>query len=237
MKALFNRHWYTEVRRNGDSLLEAQTSYVDTHREAAALLLVDSNSFRIREALWEEQRSSHPIRTRSLQVIPLLGAEAYFSSSGVLKETAAFLEDPLAVSLFAETIKGIIQSETFLLKERGYASEEDYEHQWINFYSGSCRYYSNLDRITKTWFDHIGESNRNGNLFIRFKTQSLSELGENRYLLLGNLSDSFHEVNVQLTLNGFTVEEADGVLLRSPDLVCRESSAMLSNLCGIPLKK
>lgn len=236
MKNLFQRNWYTEVRRSDNGLLKAKTSYVDTYREAVAHLIVDVNSFIIREALWEEQRSSEPINVRSLQVTPLCGSEAYLSSGPALKEAALFLEDSLAVALFSETVKGIIQAETFLLNERGFTSEQDYEHKWMDFYSGSCRYFSSLDKVTQTWFDHVGESKREGNLFVRFKTQSFFDLGENRYLLTGNLSDSFHEVNVRLKLDGFIVEEADGVLLRTPDLICREAAALLTNLCGINLR-
>jgi len=233
MKNLFQRNWYTEVRRNDNGLLKAKTSYVDTYREAVAHLLVDVNSFIIKEALWEEQRASEPIPARTRLVTPLHGSEAYFSSGPSLKEAAAFLKDPLAVALFSETIKGIIQSETFLLNERGYSSEKEYDQKWKEFYSGSCRYYSNLDRVTQSWFEHVGESKRNGNLFVRFPTQSLFELGNAKYLLTGNLSDSFHEVNVRLQLNGFTVEDSDGVLLRSPDILCRESATLLANLKGV----
>ena len=148
---------------------------------------------------------------------------------------AVFLKDPLAIALFSETIKGIIQAETFLLNERGFPSEEAYETKWMEFYSGSCRFFSNLDKATQSWYDHVGESKREGNLFVRFKTQSIFELGENRFLLTGNLSDSFHEVNVLLKLAGSIVEEADGVLLRTPDPICRDATVFLSNLHGINL--
>ncbi|GAB6154598.1 hypothetical protein JCM17380_33480 [Desulfosporosinus burensis] len=237
MKNLFQRNWYTEVRRSDNGLLKAKTSYVDTYREAVAHLIVDVNSFVIQEAWWEEQRSTEPINARTLQVTPLCGSEAYFSSGPALKEAAEFLKDPLAVALFSETIKGIIQAETFLLHERGFASEQDYENKWMNFYSGSCRFFSSLDRITKTWYDHVGESKRDGNLFVRFKTQSFFDLGNHQYLLTGNLSDSFHEVNVKIKLDGFIVAEADGVLLRTPDLICREATVLLVNLHGINLRR
>ncbi len=236
MKSLFQRNWYTQVRRSDDGLLKGKTSYVDTHREAVAHLLVDVNSFIIQEALWEEQRSPEPLLTRAREVTPLHGSEAYFSSGPALKKVGTFLKDPLAIALFSETVKGFIQAETFLLNERGFSSEEDYENKWKQFYEGSCKYFSNLDRATQGWFDHVGESKRNGNLFVRFKTQSLFELGKGQYLLTGNLSDSFHEVNVRLQLEGLTVKEADGVLLRTPDLVCREAAALLENLHGIYLK-
>jgi len=236
VKNLFQRNWYTEVRRSDNRLLKAKTSYVDTYREAVAHLLVDVNSFIIKEALWEEQRSSEPMNCRSRLVTPLHGSEAYFSAGPALKEAAAFLNDSLAVALFSETVKGFIDAETFLLKERGFTSETDYVQKWKKFYLGSCRFFSNLDRTTQSWYDYVGESNRDGNLFVRFKTQSLFDLGKGQYLLTGNLSDSFHEVNVSLKLDGFNVVEADGVLLRAPDLVCREAAALLANLQGINLR-
>jgi hypothetical protein len=237
MKTLFQRNWYTEVRRSDNKHLKAVTSYLDTYREAAAQLSIDINSFIIEDAVWEEQRSREPISSKSRQVTPLLGSEAYFSSGPKLKEAAAFLNDPLAGSLFSESIKGIIQAETFLWEERGYSSEEEYENKWTDFYSGSCRYYSNLDRITKSWYTHVGVSKRDGNLFVRSKTQSLLGLGDDQYLLIGNLSDSFHELNINIKLNGFTVEDADGILLRAPDPVCREAADLLDNLHGINLQE
>ena len=236
MENIFQRNWYTAVSRSDDGLLKAKTSYVDTYREAVAHLFVDINSFMIKNALWEEQRSSEPISDSPRQVTPLLNSEAYFNSALVLKDAAIFLNDPLAGTLFSETVKGIIQAEPFLLNERSFASEEDYEHKWTNFYLGSCRYYSNLDRVTQGWYDHVGDSKRDGNLFVRFKTQSLFALEKGQFLLTGNLSDSFHEVNVCLQLDGSTVEEANGVLLRTPDLVCREAAALLANLHGTNLR-
>jgi Protein of unknown function (DUF2889). len=236
MKNLFQRNWYTEVRRSDNKHLKAVTSYLDTYREAAAQLSIDINSFIIADAVWEEQRSVEPISFKSRQVTPLLGSEAYFSSGPKLKAAETFLNDPLAGSLFSESVKGIIQAETFLWEERGYSSEEEYEDKWTDFYSGSCRYYSNLDRITKSWFTHVGESKRDGNLFVRFKTQSLLGLGDDQYLLTGNLSDSFHELNINIKLNRFTVVDADGILLRAPDPVCREAADFLKNLHGINLR-
>ncbi|MCB8815506.1 hypothetical protein [Desulfosporosinus shakirovi] len=164
------------MRRSDNGQLQAKTSYVDTAREATAHLLVNVNSFIIEEALWEEQRSSKPISAHTRQVTPLQGNKAYFSSGPALREAATFLNAPLAVALFSETVKGIIQVETFLLCERGYCSEAEYDQKWTDFYLGSCRYYSNLDKVTRSWYEHVGESKGSGNLFVRFKTQILFEL-------------------------------------------------------------
>ncbi|MGI6119106.1 MAG: DUF2889 domain-containing protein [Desulfosporosinus sp.] len=236
MKNLFQRNWYTDVSRSDNGMLRAETTYLDTYREAAAQLLVDVNSFIIKEALWTERRSLQTKKVRTRQITALHGAEAYLNSGPALKKAAAFLADSLTVSLFAEAIRGIVQAETFLLEERGYASEEDYDNAWADFYLGSCRYYSNLDRVTQSWYAHVGESKRDGNnLYVRFKTQSLFSLGEGRYLLTGNFSDSFHEISISIKLDKFTVEHASGVLPRTPDLVCKEAAQLLDNLQGINL--
>src|SRR5690606_755253 len=107
--------------------------------------------------------------------LPILrGKDAYFNAAPALRELASITEDPLHVPLFAETVKGFIQAETFLWKERGYSSTEEYNRRWAEAYQDSCRYYSNLDRVTQDWFHHVGATRRDeGNLFVRFKTQTL----------------------------------------------------------------
>lgn len=242
MKNLFQRNWYTEVRRTDNQLIKAQTNYVDTYREVSAHLLVDVQSFVIQESWLEEQRALRGKAVRTRPVPPLVGYEAYFTSSFALKKTAIFLDDPLILSLFAETIKGMIQAETFLFTERGYTSEEEYDKKWADAYAGSCRYYSNLDLTTQSWFSYLGKSKRDDNLFVRFKTQTLYALEEENYLITGNLSDSFHEINVNLNLQKNTVQEATSVFPRIPDLVCREAADYLNqlkgvNLLGIPKKR
>ena len=236
MNNLFQRNWYTEVRRSDDKLLAVKTSYLDTDREAVAHMLVDINTFIVKEALWVEQRPLKPLNERTRRVTPLIGTEAYFSSGPVLKEAGKFINDPIAVAAFTENIIALIQAETYILEERGFASKEAYEGNWVNFYTGSCRYYSHPDRVTQSWYTYLGDSKRDDNLFVRFKTQGLFGLTENQYLLIGNLSDSFHEVNVNIKLNGFIVEKATGVSIRTPDPVCKEATGFLDNLQGINLQ-
>ncbi len=238
MNSLFQRNWYTSVRRSGDDLLQAETCYVDSERETAARLTVNVQDFRVREAIWEEHRTAGKSGT-SVRTVPVLhGQEAYFNAGAALRQVAQYLADPLAVPLFAETVKGLIQGETFLWDRRGYNSAEEYSRYWAEYYAGSCRYYSNLDRVETGWFQHVGEEQREGNLFVRFKTQTLYSLNEGTYLLTGNLSDSFHQVSVNLELNAddFRVVRAAGTLHRTPDKVCREASGFLQDMVGLGVK-
>lgn len=237
MQNLFQRNWNTVVFRADDTkLIKVKTNYIDSYRGAAANLVVDVNSFIIKEAFWEEMRSFKIINLSIKEVTPLIGVEAYHGSGSALKEAAVFLQDPLAVSLFSEAIKGVIQAQNFLLEERGFASLAEYTDQRTTELKGTCRYFSNLDRVSQRWYDDVVSSIRVDSVFARFKTQSLFDLGEGQYLLLGNLSDSLHEVNARIKLDDFTVQEADGVFIRFPDPVCWEAVGLLENLQGYNLQ-
>jgi hypothetical protein len=237
MECLFTRNWHTSVRRLNEELLASETSYVDTAREACARLRVGVADFVIREAEWEVQRPVVPGAGR-LQPIPVLkGKDAYFNSGPALRELAAVTGDPLLVPLFAETVKGVIQAETFLWKERGHSTPESYERHWEDAYKDACRYYSHLDRVRQAWFQFVGETQREGNLFVRFKNQTLYVCGNGEFLLTGLLSDSFHEMSIRISLNReLVVKKAGGVLLRVPDAVCKESTDFLQELVGVELK-
>ncbi|MGE4274156.1 MAG: DUF2889 domain-containing protein [Desulfitobacterium sp.] len=235
MKNLFRRNWYTEVCHSGTNLLKAKTSYIDSFQEIIAHLVVDVNSFKIKEAYLEKLRSFESINVITQQVEPLIDKEINYGFSSALKEATEFLENPLATTLFAETIKGIIQAQNFLFEECGYASLEEYDTHRCRELACSCRYFSTLDRITQCWYEKIGNKRRN-TVFMRFKTQSLFALKKGQYFLTGNLRDSLHEVNASIRIGDFLVEEATGELLRSPDPVCREAAEFMGNLKGVNLK-
>lgn len=237
MECLFTRNWHTSVRRTNETLLTSETSYVDTAREACARLRVGVTDFVIRDAEWEVQRPVAPGAGKIQPIDVLKGKDAYFNSGPALRELAARDEDPLLVPLFAETVKGVIQAETFLWKERGYSTPENYERHWEDAYKDACRYYSHLDRVSQAWFQFVGETQRDGNLFVRFKNQTLYACGKSGFLLTGLLSDSFHEMSIRISLNReMVVEQAGGVLLRVPDAVCKESGDFLERLVGVGLK-
>jgi len=231
VECFFQRYWHTSIYRNGEKHLTGTTNYNDSNYELTASMLVNCNNFVIQDAFLERYRSTE--RTIKMQRIPdLEGIEAYFGSGPRLRESLKTINDPVAASLFAETVRGIIQAETFLLRERGYASPEEYSKYWDDFYAGSCRYYSNLDRISCSWSDYAGGDEREHSLFTRFKSQHLFKLRSNMYLVVGSLSDSFHELNIILEVNlpDCRVLSAKGTFTRVPDAVCRESAAYLTEL-------
>lgn len=227
MPNILQRHWHTSVRQVTDDVLEAQTVYCGTDCEVGVMLKVEAGSFKIIDAIFESY--SPPVQVS--QIDGLLGEEAYFNCGPVLKRALGSLgEQPR--SLFAETVRGIIQAETFIWGKRGYASAAAYNDFWDKFYLGSCHYYSNLDKISQKWDEYTAYS-RSTNLFNRFKQQAVDALVGKGYEVNVKLSDSFHEMNLEMELDlQYKIVRATGTILRAPDPICRATTKLIENLEG-----
>lgn len=231
MKSVRHCHWHTSVHIHGEKSLLARTAHLSTDLECAAALRVNAGTFVIEKARWEIYRG--PGGPLSVDIGGLAGVEAYLGSGSGLRQ--AVLKDfgEKALSLVSEAVRGIIQAETFLYRERGFPDAKSYDEYWEKMYVNTCRYYSNLGRILRRWEDHVSGQNRFNNLFNRFK--SVSVAGNNDiYRACASLSDSFHEVGLDLTLEKKTgtVTSVHCSLLRAPDPVCTESVDFVKNLLG-----
>ena len=233
MQLLLQRNWHISARLEEKGLV-AETAYCGTDRELIARLLVDVKYFRVIEAFWEIYRAPGLTVPKRIEIKELHGITAYFGCGGELRRALSFLRDPFATELFSETVTGIIQAEAFLFRERGYPSSKVYEKDWAKNYTGNCRYYSNLERVSRECYEHIGYDERSGNLFNRTKTQVLCyHDGKKTYSINSYLNDSFHGIAIEIFLDrNFIVQEIGGMLLRAQDPVCKESASYLTELTG-----
>lgn len=243
MKALFNRQWFCTVKKLPESV-QAETHYLDTKQEMSAQMLVDTYSFTILKATVEIYRAPGGREfCRQREIPEMAGVVAYFDAGRELRKIP--WENELEHNLMAESMRAIIQAETYLTKERGYSSAEEYDDYWREIYRDTCRYYSNLERVKHTWLEHIADQERFGTLFSRHhsytlysaENDSLSYSPENPspgLILTGTFHDSFHELGLVLELDGSknTVISARAHMLRGPDDVCREGMAEAVNLIG-----
>ncbi|MFZ5650695.1 MAG: DUF2889 domain-containing protein [Bacillota bacterium] len=230
---MHHSHWHTAVNIAGPETLSARTCFLSSGIECAATLTTDIGTFSIQRALWEVYRG--PDGASCAEIDGLKGVEAYFRSGELLRDAVLKKYGQKAHSLVSEAVRGIIQAETFLTCERGYESAESYDRYWSNMYINTCRYYSNLDRVTSRWSDHIsGQERFNGSLYNKFKAVSVSDCGDT-YHVGASLSDSFHEVGMNITLDKYTraVLSANCRLLRAPDAVCFESGGYSQKLVGV----
>lgn len=232
MQCLFQRTWHTSVRLANNEL-RVESTYLGTDKELAAWMIVDPESFLIRRAGWEVYRAQGQDYPQTTEITELEGTEAYFGSGEALNRALSPLGFPEAKELFADGVRGVVQAETFLWQNRGYASAREYEDRWFELFKNGCRYYSNTDRVTGSWYEHVGYSKRSGSLFNRMKSQALY-IDHNAFLLSGHFIDSFHSLAMNLSLEKEEgrITAAEGQILRAPDKVCVESSAYMDKLPG-----
>jgi hypothetical protein len=159
--------------------------------------------------------------------------EAYLGSGPALRGALSGSGADKALPLITESVRGIIQAETFLFRERGHEDSRSYDNYWNAMYADSCRYYSNLHRISVQWEQHIGDQARYGTLYNKFKTVAVFE-EEDRLQAAASMSDSFHEVGIGAGLDKHTgaLATAHCRLLRGPDPVCFEAADFSHNLLG-----
>ena len=235
MEYLGQRYWHCMVTRPQKDLLRARTTYLSIALEAMASLDVDPATLEIRQARWDIYRRENG-RPGSADVPALTGQAAYFGSGPAIRQALAGFH-PAAAGLFAETVRGVIQAETWLTGERKYASMEDYDQVWAEEHRGSCRYYSNLDKVERSWSEHIADQERTDVLFNRFKSAVWHRLPQGDFLFSAALADSFHNVGltIRAALPAFTVSEARGTVRRAPDAVCVAAGASAARLVGTDL--
>lgn len=235
MDLIYQRNWSCTVKDMPAGDLLAETFIIGTEIEAAGRLIVDKRTFEIKDAVWEVYRSPGSKLNGSYPVPGLKGVTAYFNAGGELRRIMGNEAGGLARELLAECVRGIIQAETFLYLERGYPSPEAYGEYWEKYYVDSCRYYSNLHRISRKWPEYVENFYCGANFFNRTRSCSVFEK-PGGITAAGNLSDSFHEMGVVVDIDeGGRITGCTGNFLRAPDRVCFENASMLEQLKGIVL--
>ncbi|NLI12866.1 DUF2889 domain-containing protein [Pelotomaculum propionicicum] len=233
MKYIFQRNWFSSVKSLGKQQLLAETNLIGTEIEAVGRLVIDKSTFVIKEAGWEVSRSPGGLLNGGRDVPELIGATAYFNAGGDLRRAVGGEAGGLARELLAECTRGIIQAETFLYVERGFGTPENYGAYWEREFLNSCRYYSNLDRISRRWPEYVGGYCPGTSLYKRAKNCSVFKAA-GKTVTSGVFSDSFHEMNVWLEISREgTVAECGGSFLRAPDQVCFENAGLLGRLRGL----
>jgi hypothetical protein len=232
VEVLYQGSYFNSVKKVQDSELLSETVFLSTELEAVGTLLVDLKSYCIKEAGWEIHRAGDP-ELLGRGVLPeLKGVEAYFSVGRELNRATAGIGGGLVKELLTECVRGIIQAETYVTGDRGFPSEDDYELCWKQEHVDCCRYYKRENMGNNPWFAHIGDHRRDKNLFNRYKAAAVYRRTDGSLLATGTFSDSFHELNVQLSFDRDRVTSCKAAFLRAPGPVCAESSGLLGPFTG-----
>lgn len=235
MKCVFNSNHATTVIRQMDQLW-SQSSYISTVMEAVAKIRVDAATFAINDARWGIYRSSDGVLDQLAEVRELIGVEAFIDVGSSLRAAVGEKGGGLPRELLAECVRGLIQAETFVYKERGYASAKEYDEYWEEYDRDYCRYFSDADKVEKPWREYIGNSERGDDLYNRVKSTQVWVCRDGGLLIYGSFVDSFHELSIQIqTSPAGIVQECQGNYLRAPGQACFDNQQNLPSLLGMDL--
>lgn len=233
LQPIFTRYWNSKVLRYNDEVLIAQTHYCDDKSELIITFRVNAKSFVIEQASVEKYLSSGKMCVGPINIDGVQGLVAYIGNGSqfkkVMRENGM---DPVTSEIFNDTIRALIQAETFIITERGFNSMLEYSGYWERMYLNSCRYYSNLDKIKSTWFDHVNNQHRGNVLYNRFKSQLLFLSESDNFSASGNIIDTFHNMSVFLDVNktNHRIANAEATMVRVLDQVCSCAASEMKNL-------
>lgn len=228
MQCIYQRIYHSSVRVVKNQIL-AETVYSDIKGELVAKIAVDKDSFLINNASMEIH--SRDTDSKVVLLNKLSGTEASFESSRTFKQALADFDEPLANELFTESLRGITQIEDYFYKERGFSSPVEHYNYWEKAVTGTCFFYSNLDRRTR-FYKCSNDYQKEIYLFLRFKSYFLYLTENGSYYITGNLIDKHHEMNTTMEISEGRINKAKGSILRVWDPLCKESAVSVSNLTG-----
>lgn len=263
---LWQRFLHVEIFRKGKDLLEVELFLQETSREDRLKLEIFIKDFTIKDAVLERPRSIRGA-IKPLSLLFLHGRSVYLgearnlkrailewgetrhcpglSFGGAADEQLPGLLPPLPerehfAELFLELIANVLQTEIFLLPERGFSSVREYDRYFSEIYAGACILYSKpRERLPEDAYTQGQE--RLCSLFSRSKSIFIFKPNDAQKIIIhAHLSDSFHEMALSLSVSNssdppFSIEEATGNYLRFPNPACREAAAKLQELEGIHL--
>jgi hypothetical protein len=230
---LYHYNKCLNVSRIGKEVLKAECIEISSEQERSAWIVTDIQSLKIRAAGWADYRSPDGMETR--QNIPeLTGMEVSINSGPRLKKNSKYIE-PQIYELISECIRGIIMSEVYFYRERGFSVADDYLGYWNQMNANTCRRFSRRpDEIDdKRWMNYVRNTNRSHNLFTRVHNVTFHEIDDDNHLALATFIDSFHELGIRMVLSSDgIVKKAHGVYRRTPFKVCKENRSYIDKLIG-----
>jgi len=260
---LWQRFLHVESLRKGKDLLEVGLFFQETSREDRLKVEIFIKDFTIKDVVLERPRSIRGA-IKPLSLLFLHGRSVYLGearnlkrailewgetrhspwpSSGTVPVRTGFLP-PLSerehfAELFLELIANVLQTEIFLLPERGFSSVQEYDRYFSKIYAGACRLYSKpRGKLPENAYTQGQE--RPCSLFSRSKSIFIFQPNDTKKIIHAHLSDSFHEMALSLSVSNssdppYYIEEAKGNYLRFPNPACREAAEKLQELEGMHL--
>lgn len=232
MSIIGQRNIFCTINKEGQKVT-AKAIILSKEFEASAQLVVGIHDYIISEAAWEISKAPAGIFPGRGTASDAIGAKATTGIANALVHLTESSGGTRIKPLFFECVKGLMQAETYLFRERGYPDEAAYEAYWMDKESNGCRFYSHPSQDTSGWFEHVGPYHRTGNLFNRCKSYQLTIHGTD-LTLLGTFHDSYHEMagEIRFDQGSGLISECSLTMFRAPGSSCLETTAHGSLFVG-----
>jgi hypothetical protein len=228
---------FSSFLREDGGVVRTSTTYLSHKAEYMAEMTVDAGSFRILGGQWEVSRPA-PGMVCGREPFPesMLDREAYLSFK--FPEDVGGIMPKRIVRIVRDCVRGLVQAETYLLPERGFADDKAYDDFFDEVYVGGCRAYSHPHEDEETWMQYAGAYRRTRGIFNRYKTFLIErDPAAGLILVSGALSDSFHEMHVRFAASAASGEilSSGATFKRAPMGICFSCGGLADGLVGLSL--
>lgn len=211
------------VEREGDTLISTvKKIYKDKNQ--TAILRVGVKDFKIIDACFFAEKNNEIHDKHHYDM--LTGADGYIQGKKQIKNLLKDEENNVAIELFLQGISALVQAETYVYKERGYDTKEEYNVYWDFLEKNGCRYYSEEMAFMRCdelkWMDYVEDRFQEHILFQRQKTyEIIDNPKENGYKIVAVLKDTYHEISIDLMCDeNYIVVDGDISFVRAPGKAC-----------------
>lgn len=202
-----------------------------------ALLQVNISTFKIKNAeIISEKKVGSNTVVRKENFDELCGIDAYIHGKKEIKCVLQKNGRSERVNIFVQCVSALVQAETYVYRERGYKSKEEYNLYWDIIENDGCRMYSASRKAfrkeDKKWMDYVPDNFNRELLFFRRKTYE-KIFGESDVKYLLKLNDSYHEMNIEIFTNADKICKSMNIsVIRAPGVACFTNKINESKLIG-----
>lgn len=225
------------VDRYKDSVISLSV-YLDRNQEIRGYIQADTESYTIQDAWCETVRSREAGKTGIVSLDFMRGMNAHIDGKREAAVTLKSLYDPEIRYLMDQCFNGLIQAESYIYRERGFRSREQYNRYWDVLEKNGCRMYSHPSAEDLRWMDYIPQYDRKHMLFSRFKNFEIERSGD-LCRGRGRFIDSFHELYVQADhdCRSDLLENCEISYARAPGAACFSNASHVEKLEGMRLSE
>lgn len=227
---VLHRFWHARVVDLGSGVLDSVVHYLDPWFEIETRVVVRARDYKVREATATVVRTSRGREgSGTLHLEALVGAIAYAGIGSRIREATEADATGLVKGLVLENVKALRQARIFVWEREG-IDPADQLPLIEKLIKDSCIYFSLPDSIQSVIRPRqLEEMRRAECLFARSRYGLMRWQGDEERITVG-LSDSYHEMCLEVGVEGDRVTFLEGRILRAPHLPCFDAQATCRRL-------